>query len=75
MANKVIGQAKVFQTQEYERKDGSKGFRVVAFTDQGDPVVFYRPAEEMPQKDNTYNMILSFDNRFNAIVRYQKNDK
>lgn len=71
----VIGKAKVFKTEEYTRKDGTKGFRVVAFSDQGDPVVFYRPAEEQPQKDDVYNMVLGYDNRFTAVIRYQKDGK
>ena len=73
--SKVIGYAKVFKVSEYQRKDGSYGCRVQAFTEDGDVVVFYRPAEEKPAKDMVYNMALDVDNKFAAVVRYQKTEK
>lgn len=72
---KTIGNARVFKVSEYQRKDGTYGARVQAFTDDGDVVVFYRPAEEKPEKDTIYKMLLDVDNKFSAVVRFQKSDK
>ena len=69
---KAIGKVKVISVDEYKRKDGSIGYRVVAMTDDQNPIVFYRPAEEQPQVGNDYAMVLGFDNRLQAVVRYQK---
>ena len=68
---KLVGKAKVISVEKYERKDGSFGFRVVAMTDDNNPVVFYRPAEEQPNTDTVYNMVLGYDNRLSAVIRYQ----
>jgi hypothetical protein len=72
---KEIGNARVFKVSEYQRKDGSYGARVQAFTEDGDVVVFYRPAEEKPIKDSIYKMLVDVDNKFSAVVRYQKVEK
>lgn len=68
---KLVGKAKVINVEKYERRDGTYGFRVVAMTDDNNPVVFYRPAEEQPAVDNVYNMVLGYDNKLSAVVRYQ----
>lgn len=70
--SKQIGKAKVISSEEYKRKDGSTGFRVVAMTDESQPVVFYRPAEEVPHPNDEYGMYLGYDNKLSAVVRYQK---
>jgi len=69
---KNVGFAKVFKVSEYQRKDGSYGCRCQGFTDEGDVVVFYRPAEEKPGKDVVYNMFVDVDNKFSPVVRFQK---
>lgn len=69
--SKIIGNATIFKAQEYQRKDGTLGCRCQGFTDEGDIVVFYRPAEEKPNKDTVYNMITDVDSKFNAVIRYQ----
>lgn len=69
---KEIGKVKVFKVNEYKRKDGTIGYRCQGFTDESDVVVFYRPAEEKPIKDSVYSMVLGIDNKFTAVVRYQK---
>lgn len=68
---KLVGKCRVISTEEYQRKDGSKGFRVVGMTDDNNPVVFYRPSEEEPKTDMIYNMVLGYDNRLSAVIRYQ----
>lgn len=72
---KLVGKATVFKSVQYQRKDGSYGCRVQAFTDDGDVVVFYRPAEENPVKDTVYNMALDVDQKFTPVIRYQKVEK
>lgn len=69
---KEVGNVRVFKVAEYQRKDGSSGYRVQGFTDDGDVVVFYRPAEEAPVKDSIYKMVLDVDYTFKAVIRFQK---
>lgn len=69
---KTIGKVKVISVEEYTRKDGSKGFRVVAMSDENQPTVFYRPSEEVPKVNEEYAQILGYDSKLSAIVRYQK---
>lgn len=68
---KIIGKVKVISVEEYQRKDGSKGYRCVAMSDEGQPTVFYRPEEEAPKVNSEYNQVLSYDARLSAVVRYQ----
>lgn len=72
---KVIAKAKVYQVEMYIKKDGSEGARVVAFVDDGSPVVFYRAGNDIPVKDDVYNMVLGYDRSLNAVVRYQRDVK
>lgn len=68
---KLVGRAKVLSVEEYQRKDGSKGYRCVALTDDNNPVVFYRPAEEEPKAESVYNMMLGYDSNLKPVIRYQ----
>lgn len=68
---KVIGKVKVISVEEYQRKDGSKGYRCVAMSDENQPTVFYRPAEEAPKVNSEYVQMLGYDNKLSAVVRYQ----
>lgn len=68
---KVIGKVKVISVEEYQRKDGSKGYRCVAMSDENQPTVFYRPEEEAPKVNSEYVQMLGYDNKLSAVVRYQ----
>lgn len=69
---KEVGKVKVFKVSEYQRKDGTYGCRLQAFTEDKDVVVFYRPKEEAPVDGSVYSMCLDVDNRFTAVIRYVK---
>lgn len=68
---KDIGRVKILSVSEYERKDGSKGFRCVAMSDENQPTVFYRPEDEHPEVNMQYMQYLTYDNKLNAVVRYK----
>lgn len=68
---KVIGKVKIISVEEYKRKDGSKGYRCVAMSDENQPTVFYRPEEETPKVNSEYVQMLGYDNKLTAVVRYQ----
>lgn len=68
---KHIGNVEVLSVDEYQRKDGSKGYKVVGMSDDQKPTVFYRPAEEAPKAGSVYRQMLDYDNTLKAVVRYQ----
>lgn len=68
---KAIGKVKVISAEEYTRKDGTVGFRCVGMSDENQPCVFYRPAEEAPKENSMYIQVLTYDNKLSAVVRYQ----
>ena len=68
---KAIGKVKLISVEEYQRKDGSKGYRCVGMSDESQPTVFYRPEEEKPQAGMEYTQLLAYDNKLSAVVRYQ----
>jgi hypothetical protein len=68
---KAIGKVKVISVEEYQRKDGSKGYRCVGMSDESQPCVFYRPAEEAPKVNSEYVQVLGYDGKLSAVVRYQ----
>lgn len=70
--SKVIGKAKVLSTEGYTTKDGRSGYRCVCMTDENQPTVIYRPADETPKQNDVYNMVLGYDKNLKAVVRYQK---
>lgn len=69
---KTIGKVKVISVEEYTRKDGTKGFRVVAMSDENQPTVFYRPSEEAPKPNDEYAQVLGYDSKLSAVIRYNK---
>lgn len=74
MAGKVIGNCIVLSSELYERKDGTKGYRVVAFYDETQPCVFYRDAEKEPEikRGDKYDMILRFDGNLKPVIRFER---
>lgn len=68
---KLIGKVKIINVEEYQRKDGSIGYRCVAMSDENQPCVFYRPEEEHPKVNTEYAQVLGYDGKLSAVVRYQ----
>lgn len=69
--SKHVGNVTVLSAEVYQRKDGSKGYRVVGMSDENKPTVFYRPEEEAPKEGMIYQQVLDYDNKLSAVVRYK----
>ena len=63
----------VIGVQQYTRKDNTIGYQITAITEEEDPrvTVFFKDGSEgEPKKGDRYSMVLGFDSRLRAIVRY-----
>jgi hypothetical protein len=73
---KVIGVLRVLKAEFQNFTDKQTGevkemACCTGLTDDGEAVVFYRPASEEPTKDDIYQLVLSF-NKCKPVIKYEK---